>query len=98
MAWHPSFPLFSKGVDTYRFEYGVFLLNKDIEMVSALFLADMVSLTRPYATLAHERAKSPRAGHAPHPPEPQEPAADAHGQRAAQHPVSIRPACAPSAF
>ncbi|KAJ4499319.1 UV radiation resistance protein and autophagy-related subunit 14-domain-containing protein [Lentinula lateritia] len=26
------FPLFSKGVDTYRFEYGVFLLNKDIEM------------------------------------------------------------------
>ena len=30
-----SFPLFSKGVDTYRFEYGVFLLNKDIEMVSA---------------------------------------------------------------
>ena len=28
------FPLFSKGVDTYRFEYAVFLLNKDIEMVS----------------------------------------------------------------
>lgn len=28
------FPLFSKGVDTYRFEYGVFLLNKDIELVS----------------------------------------------------------------
>lgn len=27
------FPLFSKGVDTYRFEYAVFLLNKDIEMV-----------------------------------------------------------------
>lgn len=27
------FPLFSKSVDTYRFEYGVFLLNKDIEMV-----------------------------------------------------------------
>ncbi|KAF8912897.1 hypothetical protein CPB84DRAFT_1841339 [Gymnopilus junonius] len=26
------FPLFSKGVDTYRFEYGVFLLNKNIEM------------------------------------------------------------------
>ena len=32
---HDSFPLFSKGVDTYRFEYGVFLLNKDIEMVRA---------------------------------------------------------------
>ena len=28
------FPLFSKGVDTYRFEYGVFLLNKNIEMVN----------------------------------------------------------------
>jgi hypothetical protein len=27
------FPLYSKGVDTYRFEYGVFLLNKNIEMV-----------------------------------------------------------------
>lgn len=27
------FPLFSKGVDTYRFEYGVFLLNKNIEML-----------------------------------------------------------------
>ena len=33
--FHASFPLFSKGVDTYRFEYGVFLLNKDIELVSA---------------------------------------------------------------
>src|ERR1700691_3989642 len=31
------FPLFSKGVDTYRFEYGVFLLNKDIEMVRTSF-------------------------------------------------------------
>ncbi|KAF9654299.1 hypothetical protein BDM02DRAFT_3182112 [Thelephora ganbajun] len=29
------FPLFSKGVDTYRFEYGVFLLNKNIEMLMA---------------------------------------------------------------
>ncbi|KAI0662390.1 UV radiation resistance protein and autophagy-related subunit 14-domain-containing protein [Cubamyces menziesii] len=28
-----NFPLFSKSVDTYRFEYGVFLLNKDIEML-----------------------------------------------------------------
>ncbi|TFK57687.1 hypothetical protein OE88DRAFT_1651553 [Heliocybe sulcata] len=27
------FPLYSKGVDTYRFEYGVYLLNKDIEML-----------------------------------------------------------------
>ncbi|KZV74716.1 hypothetical protein PENSPDRAFT_732098 [Peniophora sp. CONT] len=29
------FPLFSRGVDTYRFEYGVFLLNKDIELLMA---------------------------------------------------------------
>ncbi|KAH8120671.1 hypothetical protein DFH11DRAFT_1561350 [Phellopilus nigrolimitatus] len=29
------FPLYSKGVDTYRFEYAVFLLNKDIEMLMA---------------------------------------------------------------
>ncbi|KDQ17682.1 hypothetical protein BOTBODRAFT_29844 [Botryobasidium botryosum FD-172 SS1] len=27
------FPLFSKGVDTYRFEYAVYLLNKDIEIL-----------------------------------------------------------------
>ncbi|KAF5312663.1 hypothetical protein D9619_003097 [Psilocybe cf. subviscida] len=27
------FPLYSKGVDTYRFEYGVFLLNKNIEIL-----------------------------------------------------------------
>ena len=32
------FPLFSKGVDTYRFEYGVFLLNKDIELVCTLVI------------------------------------------------------------
>ncbi|KAF9263108.1 hypothetical protein L218DRAFT_959640 [Marasmius fiardii PR-910] len=31
------FPLFSKGVDTYRYEYGVFLLNKDIELLMAEF-------------------------------------------------------------
>ncbi|KIK70358.1 hypothetical protein GYMLUDRAFT_32360 [Collybiopsis luxurians FD-317 M1] len=30
------FPLFSKGVDKYRFEYGVFLLNKNIEMLMVL--------------------------------------------------------------
>ncbi|TFK30679.1 hypothetical protein FA15DRAFT_751690 [Coprinopsis marcescibilis] len=28
-----TFPLYSKGVDTYRFEYGVFLLNKNIELL-----------------------------------------------------------------
>ncbi|KAF9787006.1 hypothetical protein BJ322DRAFT_1053163 [Thelephora terrestris] len=33
MVGSRMFPLFSKGVDTYRFEYGVFLLNKNIEML-----------------------------------------------------------------
>ncbi|PVF97994.1 hypothetical protein CPB86DRAFT_705997 [Serendipita vermifera] len=28
-----SFPLYSRGVDTYRFEYGVFLLNKSLELL-----------------------------------------------------------------
>lgn len=28
------FPLFAKGVERYRYEYAVFLLNKNIEMVS----------------------------------------------------------------
>ncbi|WVQ71418.1 hypothetical protein IAR50_000955 [Cryptococcus sp. DSM 104548] len=28
-----GFPLFAKGVERYRYEYGVFLLNKDIEML-----------------------------------------------------------------
>ena len=38
------FPLFSKGVDTYRFEYGVFLLNKNIEFVCLLFSLKCLSL------------------------------------------------------
>ena len=28
-----AFPLYGKGVDRYRFDYGVFLLNKNIEQV-----------------------------------------------------------------
>lgn len=40
--WALRFPLFSKGVDTYRFEYGVFLLNKDIELVSLTVLIPQV--------------------------------------------------------
>ncbi|TYJ54739.1 hypothetical protein B9479_004587 [Cryptococcus floricola] len=28
-----NFPLFARGVERYRYEYGVFLLNKDIEML-----------------------------------------------------------------
>ena len=47
------FPLFSKGVDTYRFEYAVFLLNKDIEMVSLLGSNLVATLT---GTLAYGRA------------------------------------------
>lgn len=39
------FPLFSKGVDTYRFEYGVFLLNKDIEMVAISLSSHALFLT-----------------------------------------------------
>lgn len=33
-----SFPLYSRGVDRYRFEYGVFLLNKNIEQVGEMSL------------------------------------------------------------
>jgi hypothetical protein len=29
-----SFPLYAKGVEKYRFDYAVFLLNKNIELVS----------------------------------------------------------------
>lgn len=38
------FPLFSKGVDTYRFEYAVFLLNKDIELVRHSFKPDSTAI------------------------------------------------------
>lgn len=31
------FPLYSRGVDKFRYEYGVFLLNKNIEAVSTLW-------------------------------------------------------------
>lgn len=30
-----AFPLYGRGVDRYRFDYGVFLLNKNIEQVSS---------------------------------------------------------------
>jgi hypothetical protein len=30
------FPLYAKGVERYRYEYAVFLLNKNIEMVIPL--------------------------------------------------------------
>jgi len=35
LCLHDSFPLYGKGQDRLRFEYGVFLLNKDIEQVPA---------------------------------------------------------------
>ena len=38
-----SFPLYIKGVDTYRFEYAVFLLNKNIEMVRCYFIMNPVA-------------------------------------------------------
>lgn len=31
---HASFPLYAKGVERYRYEYAVFLLDKNIETVS----------------------------------------------------------------
>ena len=32
----PKFPLYSRGVDRTRFEYAVFLLNKNVEQVAEL--------------------------------------------------------------
>lgn len=42
------FPLFSKGVDTYRFEYGVFLLNKDIELVGYPYVNNVYTMADSY--------------------------------------------------
>jgi hypothetical protein len=36
-----SFPLYSKGIEKYRYEYAIFLLNKDIEMVSPASLSTL---------------------------------------------------------
>jgi hypothetical protein len=43
-----SFPLYGRGVERYRYEYAVFLLNKDIELVSWTHpdTADISSCTR----------------------------------------------------
>jgi hypothetical protein len=43
------FPLYSKGVDTYRYEYGVFLLNKDIELVRSDFRFEGVEILITYS-------------------------------------------------
>ncbi|KDR85233.1 hypothetical protein GALMADRAFT_233966 [Galerina marginata CBS 339.88] len=61
------FPLFSKGVDTYRFEYGVFLLNKDIELLMSerdLRALDirhtLPNLKNIMLTLSHDKVLKPR--------------------------------------
>ncbi|KAF8530997.1 hypothetical protein JB92DRAFT_328243 [Gautieria morchelliformis] len=74
------FPLYSKGVETYRFEYGVFLLNKNIEMLMMdrnLHVMDMrhtlpnlknllLTLTTGEEIKPISRLKSPlRAAHSP---------------------------------
>lgn len=39
-----AFPLFGRGVDRYRFDYGVFLLNKNIERVGSRIVPRSLSL------------------------------------------------------
>ncbi|ORY43786.1 hypothetical protein BCR33DRAFT_248393 [Rhizoclosmatium globosum] len=50
ISQHPAasmeFPLFMKGSDKQRFEYGVFLLNKNIEQVWALLNVNQQKLTK----------------------------------------------------
>lgn len=40
------FPLYSRGVDRYRFEYAVFLLNKDIEQIMLEYNIGVMELTQ----------------------------------------------------
>lgn len=40
------FPLYSRGVDRYRFEYAVFLLNKDIEQIMLEHKIGVIDLTQ----------------------------------------------------
>ncbi|RXW18444.1 hypothetical protein EST38_g7413 [Candolleomyces aberdarensis] len=52
------FPLYSKGVDTYRFEYGVFLLNKNVEMASTVGIAGVAKTVPPaFLDLADSAAR-----------------------------------------
>ena len=83
------FPLFTKGVETYRFEYGVYLLNKDIELVrhDATRRRAFSNVSRP----AYVRAKSARAGYAAHATESEEPTVDADWIRGRPASVSIGP-------
>lgn len=60
------FPLFSRGVDTYRFEYAVFLLNKDIEIVCPLVFLE-ATRTEPPALKADVRTQPEGDGHATYP-------------------------------
>jgi hypothetical protein len=47
-----SFPLYSRGAEKYRFEYAVFLLNKNIELVSLALLLRSFALTSADLTLS----------------------------------------------
>jgi hypothetical protein len=40
------FPLYARGIDKYRFEYAVFLLNKDIEQIMLEYHLGVVDLTQ----------------------------------------------------
>jgi len=44
MNGNRTFPLFSKGVESYRFEYAVFLLNKNVEQLMNCYQIGMLDL------------------------------------------------------
>ncbi|RUS20798.1 UV radiation resistance protein and autophagy-related subunit 14-domain-containing protein [Endogone sp. FLAS-F59071] len=48
-----DFPLYSKGVDRYRFEYGVFLLNKNIEQLMNAYGLIVMDLRHTLANLRY---------------------------------------------
>lgn len=50
-----AFPLYGKGVDQYRFDYGVFLLNKDIEQVRAILFSSVHCTHLPLAQLMYSQ-------------------------------------------
>lgn len=87
--YYTRFPLFSKGVDTYRFEYGVFLLNKDIEMVSA-YTASMEysALIDIFIVSADGGSRFASFGHATYPTELEELTTDTKRWR--RHPSEVR--------
>lgn len=48
-----SYPLFSRGVVRFRFEYGVFLLNKDIEVLASSLGARILDIRHTLANLKY---------------------------------------------